>query len=325
MAVLHATNLAIGYKKKVGHNVIQHGLNLELAPGELVCLIGPNGAGKSTLLRTLGALQRPLGGTVQVDDEDVHSLDQHEKSLKLSLVLTDRFEMERTTVCDLVSMGRYPHLSWWGTIHDEDKRIIDETIEAVHLSAKKHCNLQELSDGERQRAMIARAFVQNTPIVLLDEPTAHLDLPNRVEIMLLLHKLAHTTGKAILLSTHELDLALQAADKIWLMSVEHGVECGVPEDLVFDGSFDRVFKSSAFFFNTSNGNFSLNYKLSKYVSVWGDKMRMYWTLRALARGGYMVVNDAKINIEVTQESWIINGIQQDTVAQLLDYLSSCNF
>jgi len=194
-------------------------------------------------------------------------------------------------------------------------------IAMVHLEHKAHSFLSELSDGERQRAMIAKALAQDTPIILLDEPTAHLDLPNRVEIMLLLHKLAHKTQKAILLSTHELDLALQAADCIWLISSEHGVECGVPEDLVFNGSFNRAFESRAYYFNAANGNFSMNYPMTKSVWVSGDKTRMYWTLRALARAGCMVEQNAAVHILVTEDGWQMNNEDISTIEELLNKLN----
>jgi iron complex transport system ATP-binding protein len=170
--------------------------------------------------------------------------------------------------------------------------------------------------------MIAKALAQDTPIIMLDEPTAHLDLPNRVEIMLLLHKLAHKTDKAILLSTHELDLALQAADRIWLISFDRGVECGVPEDLVFNGSFNKAFESKSYFFNAANGNFSMNYPMTRKVWVNGDKTRMYWTLRALARAGYMVVEDAEIQIFVSESGWMINEKIIDSVEDLLNVLEN---
>jgi len=239
----------------------------------------------------------------------------------LALVLTERVDIENTTVYNLVSLGRHPHSNWWGNVTDREDVIIREAIEMVHMDHKMHKNINELSDGERQRAMIAKALAQDTPIIMLDEPTAHLDLPNRVEIMLLLHKLAHKTQKAILLSTHELDLALQAADRIWLISTDHGIESGVPEDLVFNGSFNRTFQSNAYFFNAANGNFSMNYPMTKKVWVSGDKTRMYWTLRALARAGYMVVQDAEVQILVTEQGWTLNEKEIVTVEELLQELN----
>ena len=321
MSILTTHNLAIGYSKKGITDTVQSALNLQLKAGELVCLIGPNGSGKSTLLRTLTGLQKPLSGSTSIDGKEISKLKQREKALLIALVLTERVEIENTTVYNLVSLGRHPHSNWWGDITKDEDVIIREAIEMVHLEHKMHHNINELSDGERQRAMIAKALAQDTPIIMLDEPTAHLDLPNRVEIMLLLHRLAHKTDKAILLSTHELDLALQAADRIWLMSQE-GLECGVPEDLVFDGSFNRAFESKSYFFNASNGNFSMNYPMSRKVWISGNKTRMYWTLRALARAGYVVVQDADVHISVTEHGWEIDNEIIPTIEQLLEKLST---
>ena len=321
MSILNTHNLSIGYSKKGKIDTVQSGLNLHLQSGELVCLIGPNGSGKSTLLRTLTGLQKSLAGNTTIDDKEISKLKQREKALMIALVLTERVDIENATVYNLVSLGRHPHSDWWGNITDEEDAIIREAIEMVHLEHKINHNINELSDGERQRAMIAKALAQDTPIIMLDEPTAHLDLPNRVEIMLLLHRLAHTTDKAILLSTHELDLALQAADRIWLISANQGVECGVPEDLVFNGSFSQAFESKSYFFNAANGNFSMNYLMSKKVWVSGDKTRMYWTLRALARAGYMVVQGADVQISVTETGWLLNEKNIITVEKLLQDLN----
>lgn len=323
MSILTTQQLTIGYSRKGKTDVIQSELDLQLRAGELVCLIGPNGSGKSTLLRTLTGLQKPLSGKTLIDGKEIIKLKQLEKALLIALVLTERIEIENATVYNLVSLGRHPHSNWWGNITDEEDAIIREAIEMVHLTHKIHQNINELSDGERQRAMIAKALAQDTPIIMLDEPTAHLDLPNRVEIMLLLHRLAHKTDKAILLSTHELDLALQAADRIWLMSADKGVECGVPEDLVFNGSFNRAFESKSYFFNASNGNFSMNYPMAKKVWVSGDKTRMYWTLRALARAGYAVMQDADVQILVTENGWTLNDKELSTVEELLCELGCC--
>ena len=322
MSILKTQSLTIGYSKKGKAIVVQSDLNLEVRAGELVCLIGPNGSGKSTLLRTLAGLQKPLTGNVSIDGQNIARISIQDKALLISIVLTDRVDIENATVHDIVSFGRHPHSNWWGSVSEEEEALILEAIEMVHLEKKTNQLLNELSDGERQRVMIAKALAQDTPIIMLDEPTAHLDLPNRVEIMLLLHKLAHKTGKAILISTHELDLALQAADKIWLMSTTKGIQSGVPEDLVFNGSFNEAFQSKSYFFNEANGNFSMNYPMTRKVWVTGDKTRMYWTLRALARAGYMVVRDAEIQISVTDDSWIIQNQTYETIAQLLDFLNN---
>lgn len=324
MSILTTHHLSIGYTKRRKNFPIQCNLDLQLKAGELVCLIGPNGSGKSTLLRTMGGLQQPLSGQVLLDGHDVLALSQREKALMISLVLTERVEVENATVTQIVALGRHPHSNWWGKLNNEEGDLVLQALKMVHLEHKANSLLNELSDGERQRAMIAKALAQDTPIILLDEPTAHLDLPNRVEIMLLLHKLAHATQKSILLSTHELDLALQAADRIWLMSADHGVECGVPEDLVFNGSFNNVFQSNAYVFNAANGNFSMNYPMEKTVAVFGDKTRIYWTLRALARAGYSVRQDAHLTIQVTENAWVILDQSYLSIEALLTALNFIN-
>jgi iron complex transport system ATP-binding protein len=324
MSVLSTQHLTIGYRKKGTENVIQHDLNLRLESGKLVGLIGPNGSGKTTLLRTIAGLLKPIDGKILIDDKHLLLLSQHEKALNVSFVLTEKVDIANADVFDMVSFGRFPYNNWRGNLSEEDRKKVFQALQMVRMETMIHRLVSELSDGERQRVMIAKALAQDTPIILLDEPTAHLDVPNRVGIMLLLHKLAHTTGKIILLSTHELDLALQAADLIWLMSENEGIECGVPEDLVFSGSFNRVFASNSYFFNEANGNFSLNYPLNGKVSVSGNKTRLYWTLRALARAGYAAVEDAPLKIEVTDSAWILNQKKVFSVAELLDELNSLN-
>jgi len=322
MSVLSTQHLSIGYRRKGTANVIQHDLNLKLESGKLVCLIGPNGSGKTTLLRTFAGLLKPIDGNILIDDKEFLLLSQREKALNVSFVLTEKVDIANADVFDMVSFGRFPYNNWRGNLSEQDRTKVFQALQMVRMEKMMHRLVSELSDGERQRVMIAKALAQDTPIILLDEPTAHLDVPNRVGIMLLLHKLAHTTGKMILLSTHELDLALQAADLIWLMSENGGIECGVPEDLVFSGSFNRTFASDYYFFNEANGNFSLNYPLTGKVSVSGNKMRVYWTLRALARAGYEAVENAPLKIEVTDSAWILNQKKLFSIAELLDELNN---
>lgn len=324
MSTLSTYGLSIGYQTRQGRRVVQADLNLQLRPGELAGLIGPNGSGKSTLMRTLAGLQPPLAGRVEVAGRNLHDLPQREVARLIALVLTDRVEVDNATVRDIVTLGRYPHTRWWGGTSEADRQAVDEAIDRVHLADKSDRPLDELSDGERQRVLIARALAQDTPIILLDEPTAHLDLPNRVETMLLLHRLAQQTHKAILLSTHELDLALQAADRMWLLSADGGMTCGVPEDLVLDGSFGRVFASPNYFFNPANGNFSMNYSLHRRVSVEGEGSRLYWTLRALARAGYEVVTHADTHIRLTPATWLLDGRELHTVEALLEALGKAD-
>ena len=318
MSILTIHDLTIGYAKAKQKSIVQENLNLELFAGEMVCLIGPNGSGKSTLLRTLSGLQKPLRGEIEIENKKLSQLKQKELALKIALVLTDKVEIDNATVRDIVALGQHPYSHWLGGMSEVGLAKIEDSIRRVHLEEKAGKLLSQLSDGERQRVMIAKALAQDTPFVFLDEPTAHLDLPTRVEIMLLLHQLAHNTGKSIIISTHELDLALQAADRIWLMSTLKGVISGVPEDLVLNGSFNQVFQNDAYFFNSTNGNFSMNYKLSKKVNVVAnDKTKLYWTFRALARIGYSVEPDAKEQIYIDENGWQFNQKIYSKIGDLL--------
>lgn len=317
---ISTVNLSVGYRNKSREYFVQKNLNLSLYKGELVCLIGPNGSGKSTLLRSLSGLQAILSGDVFIKNENIKILNRQKKSELIALVLTDRIDIENASVYEIVSLGRQPYTNCWGKLSDEDNKRVAESIKMVHLQDKTDNFIHELSDGERQRVMIAKALAQDTDIIMLDEPTAHLDLPNRIEVMLLLHRLAQQTQKAILLSTHELDLALQAADRIWLMNNQQGIITGIPEDLVLNGSFNEVFQNDNYIFNTSNGNFSMNYPLQKEISATGDNIRLYWTLRALARIGYKVVENADIKIQITENGWILGNEKFENVEDLLKNL-----
>lgn len=307
-------NLSIGYR----NYVVQSDLNLVVDKGNLICMLGTNGCGKSTLLRTLAGLQPSLAGKVFLQGQSLVDLSAQQKAKLFALVLTDPVETKNMTVYDVIALGRYPYSNWLGNLSEEDKHFIQRALLQVKLQHKAFSRISELSDGERQRIMIARALAQDTPLILLDEPTAHLDLPNRVDTMLLLRRLAHETGKAVVLSSHELDLALQTADRLWLMSPQKGMYCGLPEDLVLSGAFQEVFASQSFFFNPANGNFSVSYDTYKPVHVYGDKMRVYWTVRALARLGYCGEEKADTSVEVSADKWVLN---QSKVCSSIEELS----
>ena len=232
MAILKTKNLAVGYKHgRRPPRVVAHNMDVSLHRGEFVCLLGPNGAGKSTLIRTLVGMQPPLDGHVYLMGRDIADMSATEVAQVISVVLTDRIGVGIMAVRDLVGLGRYPHTDWIGRFTEEDERVVSWAIRAAHAEDLAYRNVAELSDGERQKVMIARALAQQPDLMILDEPTAFLDLPRRAEIMALLQDLAHSTGKAILLSTHDLDLALRCADRIYLLPVEGALQTGAPEDL----------------------------------------------------------------------------------------------
>ena len=238
---ISTNNLTIGYKNTRGGEptIIQRNLSFSLHTGEMVCMLGPNGCGKSTLLRTLAGLQ----DDVRCTKDDVRCTKD-----KIALVLTERLSMENTTVHDVVALGRYPYTSFLDGLSADDERIITESLEQVGITAEAmHTFFNAHSDGEKQRILIAKALAQQTPIILLDEPTAHLDLPHRILILRLLRRLAHEQGKTILISTHELELALSLSDRILLMFPKgQGVRLDTAEKLRAEDAFTQAFGMDVF-------------------------------------------------------------------------------
>ena len=211
-------NLSIGYNEKgKGIKTIAQGIQAHLCGGELTCLLGANGAGKSTLLKTLSAFLTPLEGEILVEGKALKEYTQNERAKLIGVVLTEKPELHHMTVNELVGLGRSPYTGFWGNLSKEDQGIVDEALRMVGMQEMASRQVDTLSDGERQKAMIAKALAQQTPIIFLDEPTAFLDYPSKVETMLLLRQLAHDTGKTIFLSTHDVELALQTSDTLWLM------------------------------------------------------------------------------------------------------------
>ncbi len=252
--MIHTLDLSIGYMRNAQQIVVQSDLNLQIARAEMLAVIGPNGCGKSTLLRTLSGLQAPLKGSVLVGGKELEKLSMPEKAALIALVLTEPVQIPYCSVNQLVSMGRYPHTGRFGRLSREDHHKVVEALERVHLRALAQRLLTELSDGERQRAMVAKALAQDTPLIFLDEPTSHLDLSNKVELMVLLRDLARDTGKTVLLSTHELELALRLSDRIWLMRPQAGgIEKGTPSELIAQQCLQRVFKNDLFGFEPETG------------------------------------------------------------------------
>ncbi len=217
-AILDLHDLCVGYPgPHRTRTVVSSGINLSLRCGELVCLLGPNGAGKSTLLRTIAGMQPPLQGKVLLGGRDIHSLPKLELARMLSVVLTERILVGMLTSYEVVALGRSPHTGWSGALRDEDHAIVEESIRSVEAGHLANRYVNELSDGERQKIMLARALAQEPGVMILDEITAFLDLPRRIEIMRILRDLAHKRDGGIVVSTHDLDLALATADPVWLL------------------------------------------------------------------------------------------------------------
>lgn len=254
---ISTNNLTIGYKPasaaatKDREFVVQRDLTFSLLAGEMVCMLGPNGCGKSTLLRTLGGLQPALSGEYTITPSSVNPLTPSPAN-HVALVLTERLSLDNTTVHDVVALGRYPYTSFLNGLSAEDEQIIEDALCQVGFATPSSLHplttsfFNAHSDGEKQRILIAKALAQQTPIILLDEPTAHLDLPHRILIMRLLRKLAHEQGKTILISTHELELALALSDRILLMKKGEGVLLDTAENLRRTDAFTHAFGMDIF-------------------------------------------------------------------------------
>lgn len=215
MTAITTNRLTVGYR---GHRVVED-ISLSLPSGRLVCLLGPNGAGKSTLLRTLCGFQPPIEGRVTISGSDITTMNAAEVARLVSVVLTDRPLTPSLTTAEMVGMGRAPYTGFWGRLSDDDRRLVSEAMQTVGIDSLATRRMGQLSDGERQKVMIAKALAQHTPVIVLDEPTAFLDYPSKVAVMKTLARLAHNEGKTILMSTHDLELAAQLGDE--LMEIEN--------------------------------------------------------------------------------------------------------
>lgn len=316
-----ATNqLSAGYKTNHLENILFQNLNLSLQTGKLTCFMGPNGIGKSTLIRTLAGLQKPLAGEIYYFPNEKKK--ESPLSKQIALVLTDRISMPNMTVYELISFGRYPYLDWSIKLTEADTSIIQQSIKQVHIEHLVDKRLYELSDGQLQMAMIARALAQDTSIILLDEPTAHLDLNNRVEIMNLLRQLSRVLNKAILVATHELDLALQTADEIWLAGRDRNIITGIPEDLVLKDVFDEIFQFKGFDLKTGRVEHEAHRNVS--IKLVGSGYEYLWTKNALERNGYLISeqqSDLLITILNDQNTYAWRMNDQSTFSTLQDVLA----
>ncbi len=254
MTALETRALAIGYRRRRGDTVLARDLDLQLQRGSLVGILGANGIGKSTLLRTLACMQAPLAGQVLLDGEEAAHMLPLDVARRLCIVLTTAPQASLLNGYALVALGRYPHSDWLGRLSKADHAQVEWALQAVGATDLAERRVSQLSDGQRQKLMIARALTQDCPLMLLDEPTAFLDYPRRLETLRLLRRLTRDAKRAILVCTHELALALRYCDAIWLMS-ENGLQVGSPTSLLEDGSLNAAFGIDDFDFGAYGGSF----------------------------------------------------------------------
>ena len=295
--VIQGQDLSIGYRTGKQEKIVHEHLNFQLHAGELTCLLGANGTGKSTLLRTLSASQPALSGKLDILGKSLTEYTEKERSRTIGVVLTDKTFAGGLSVYELVGLGRQPHTGFFGRLNKEDKRIIEEAMENVGIAHKAQSYTAELSDGERQKVMIAKALVQECPLILLDEPTAFLDVVSRIEIMHLLHRLAVEQEKAILLSTHDIEQALVLSDKLWLLSKEHGLQTGVTEDIILNHQMENLFPHKDIHFDYNHGVYYPTVTGQRKISVESeDKTLLHWVINALNRNGFQCLSTPQIGI-----------------------------
>ena len=252
--ILYTSNLSIGYKTKTDETVIAKNLDLKLQSGKLIALIGANGIGKSTLLRTITGIQKPLEGAVLLNNKKISDYQPLELAQNLSIVLTEKLPPSNLTVFELVALARQPYTNWIGTLSDLDTTKINAALELTqisHLASKKH---YEISDGQLQKVLVARALAQDTPLIILDEPTTHLDLLHKVALFKLLKKLTIETQKCILFSTHDIDMAIQLSDEMIIMTPEAVLQ-DEPCNFISKGTFNTIFKDEHISFDSEKGKF----------------------------------------------------------------------
>jgi iron complex transport system ATP-binding protein len=323
MSFLHTKNLTIGYHQ---NHPLQRDINLSLGKGEIIALMGQNGVGKTTFLKSISKLIPCLSGEVYYENLPLKTLSLSDLSLRLSIVLTERPAAGNLTVRELVSSGRHPFTNWLGQLTKEDNQVIEWAVSETRINYIVDKKLSQLSDGQLQKVMIARALVQQTDIIFLDEPTAHLDLHNKIEIMLLLQQIAKQ-GKGILISTHDVQISLQLADKLWLFDFNQPVQVGIPEDMVLHDRLRRALFLDRYDYDFMSGRFSaIKDQRHNKINISGEGKAVYWTSFALEKKGFIITDDKESpHIKADLRQWTYESAQEsltfDSIAQLIEYLT----
>jgi iron complex transport system ATP-binding protein len=322
MAILSTHNMAVGYGQGNKRTVLLKNLNLELSQGTLVALLGKNGAGKSTMLRAITCDTQPIEGTVEIDGKASTVISKRDLSRLVALVATERIMGGAFTIRELVALGRQPHTGFLGRLSDHDREVVQRSLEAVGIDHKAEQHVAELSDGERQKAMIAKALAQETPIIVLDEPTAFLDVASRLETMKLLHSLAREQNKAVLLSSHDISQSLLLADELWVITSNREVITGTTEQVVMSGAMDRVFDNTSILFNNDLCDYETQLPSSLSVSLdCDDEALRHCVVNALLRNGVAVgEGGSTVIVKAVDNFELENGTGATSVKELVKLL-----
>ena len=281
---LEGIGLQLGYGQEGVRKPLLEDLNFQLVAGELTCLLGPNGVGKSTLIKAILGEINPWEGKLLLEQKPLSSYSIQDRAKHIAVVLTDPIYPGNLTVGQLVALGRTPHTNWLGHLGDTDRALVEKALANTHIGYLRDARLGELSDGQRQKAMIARALAQDGSVIVLDEPPAHLDLVNRLEIMSLLREISRSQGKAILVVTHDLDIALETADRFWILNCGIPLLSGTPEDLVLSGQIQALFPSDRYQFNVARGRVEWSQAMPDF-QIEGPAEQAYWVKKALIKAG----------------------------------------
>lgn len=312
--ILQGTAVAVGYRKDKTINWIAKDISFSLKAGQMTCLLGPNGVGKSTLIKAILGHNLPTTGKILFKAEPIRNFDAQAMARKISVVLTDRISPGNLTVKQLVSLGRIPFTDWLGTLAEEDQNAIDSAIEATKIGYLADRKVVELSDGQLQKTMIARALAQDGELMILDEPTAHLDLVNRMEIMQLLREIAHTRQKAILVVTHDLDIAVETADEFWLMPCGGPLLSGTPEDLILSGKINQLLPDKNFYFNPSTGKMQSSV-MRDYPQIHGPEEVSQWLKLALRKNNIQLGDNMEITVQKNPVLFIVKYMGTQKILQ----------
>ena len=324
--IIYTKSLSAGYRKRKSVTTVLRNVDLELHEGELVSLLGANGAGKSTLIRTICGLQPALAGRVMVGDKDVERLTPRQLSKTIALVTTERTFAGGLTVSELVGLGRHPHTGFLGRLDEHDRQIVATAIEKVGISHKSESYVAELSDGERQKVMIAKALAQEAPVIILDEPTAFLDVASRVEVLQLLHDLARNERRTILISSHDIQQSMALSDRLWIVSDSGEIVSGVTEDLILADKISLLFSNRNVAFDPATGDFLTTRKGARQITLKADSAKLNkWIANALRRNDLLACEADNPQIYAhTANDIRLNGNRLCSIEELLSALKDIN-
>jgi iron complex transport system ATP-binding protein len=315
---LEGKGLTLGYFHQKAVKEILTDLDFQLFSGELTCLLGPNGVGKSTLIKAILGQIKPWQGEILLENQVIQKFSTEELAKRISVVLTDPVFPGNMTVGQLVALGRTPHTGWSGKLGTTDREIVEKALSDTKIAYLRDERLSEISDGQRQKAMIARALAQDGKLMILDEPTAHLDLVNRFEVMQLLREIASQKGKAVLVVTHDLDIAVETADRFWLLNCGTPLISGKPEDLIISGEINQLLPGEKFKFSVERGKLEFEIRDSGF-EIEGPQELVFWVKKALTKAGIEKL-DSVLSVSGAPFLMLYKGQKFSKVEELVQYL-----